>query len=173
MGYSPPGISQVRTLEWLSTFFSRGSSWPRDRTISPALQEDSLPLNHQGSPTLDVFSKLDISLCLNNSLWEPIVSYPLQHLFLDKLLVFVIPLVAKYIYLKKNLWNRENKNQPLLLIPWKDKNQKDTMSMEMSKVAYKYSVILLLVMGLGIVSIIWPKLDMSCSFVFLSSLPMP
>ena len=153
MGYNPPGISQVGTLEWLSTFFSRGSSWPRDRTISPALQEDSLPLNHQGSPTLDVFSKLDISLCLNNSLWEPIVSYPLQHLFLDKLLVFVIPLVAKYIYLKKNLWNRENKNQPLLLIPWKDKNQKDTMSMEMSKVAYKYSVILLIV-SIGIVSIV-------------------
>ena len=31
------------------------------------------------------------------------------------------------------------------------------MSMEMSKVAYKYSVILLLVMGFDIVSIIWPN----------------
>ena len=47
------------------------------------------------------------------------------------------------------------------------------MSMEMSKVAYKYGVISLLVMGFHIVSIIWPKLDIPCSFVFLSSLPMP
>ena len=128
-----------------------------DWTMSPALQEDSLPLNHQGSPTLDVFSKSDISLCLTNSIWEPIVSHPLQQLFLDKPLVFAIPLTVKYIYLKKSLWNRENKNQPLLLIHWKDKNQKDAMSMEMSKVAYKYNVILLLVMGFDIVSIIWPN----------------
>ena len=35
--YSPPGfsvhgISQARMLEWVATFFSRGSSWPRDLT---------------------------------------------------------------------------------------------------------------------------------------------
>ena len=37
MDYSTPGSSvhgifQARTLEWVSIFFSRGSSWPRDQT---------------------------------------------------------------------------------------------------------------------------------------------
>ena len=37
MGYSPPGSSvhgilQARILEWIAIHFSRGSSWPRDRT---------------------------------------------------------------------------------------------------------------------------------------------
>ena len=37
MDYSPPGSSvhgilQVRILEWVAIFFSRGSSWPRDQT---------------------------------------------------------------------------------------------------------------------------------------------
>ena len=37
MDYSLPGSSihgifQARVLEWAATFFSRGSSWPRDRT---------------------------------------------------------------------------------------------------------------------------------------------
>ena len=37
MDYSPPGSSvhgilQARILEWVATSFSRGSSWPRDRT---------------------------------------------------------------------------------------------------------------------------------------------
>ena len=37
MDCSPPGssvhgISQARILEWVASFFSRGSSWPRDRT---------------------------------------------------------------------------------------------------------------------------------------------
>ena len=31
------GISQARILEWVAIPFSRGSSWPRDRTASPAL----------------------------------------------------------------------------------------------------------------------------------------
>ena len=37
MDYSPPGFSihgifQARVLEWVAISFSRGSSWPRDRT---------------------------------------------------------------------------------------------------------------------------------------------
>ena len=32
-----------RILEWVAYPFSRGSSWPRNRTRSPALQADSLP----------------------------------------------------------------------------------------------------------------------------------
>ena len=32
MGSSIHGIFQARVLEWVATSFSRGSSWPRDRT---------------------------------------------------------------------------------------------------------------------------------------------
>ena len=31
-GFSIHGISQARTLEWVTISFSRGSSWPRDQT---------------------------------------------------------------------------------------------------------------------------------------------
>ena len=44
---SPAGSSvheslQARILEWVAISFSRGSSQPRDRTRSPALQADAL-----------------------------------------------------------------------------------------------------------------------------------
>ena len=32
------GILQARILAWVATPFSRGPSWPRDQTWSPALQ---------------------------------------------------------------------------------------------------------------------------------------
>ena len=35
---STHGIFQVRTLEWVSISFSRGSSWPRDRTQVPCIE---------------------------------------------------------------------------------------------------------------------------------------
>ena len=44
------GILQARTLEWVAFPFSRGSSQPRDRTQSPALQVDSLPAEPQEKP---------------------------------------------------------------------------------------------------------------------------
>ena len=64
MDYSPPsssvhGILQARTLQWIAMLSSRGSSLPRDQTqvwikpespMFPALQVDSFPLSHQGSP---------------------------------------------------------------------------------------------------------------------------
>ena len=37
------GILQARRLEWVAMPFSRGSSQPRNRTGSPALQVDCLP----------------------------------------------------------------------------------------------------------------------------------
>ena len=42
MDYSPPvtsvrGISQARILEWVSIYFSRGSSWPRNQTCVSCL----------------------------------------------------------------------------------------------------------------------------------------
>ena len=50
LGSSAHGISQARILEWVAISFSRGSSQPRDQTTSPALQTDSILLNHLGSP---------------------------------------------------------------------------------------------------------------------------
>ena len=52
----PPGSSihrifQARILEWVAIPHSRGSSWPRDQTRSPALQADSLLSEPQGSPS--------------------------------------------------------------------------------------------------------------------------
>ena len=48
-----PWDLQARILEWVAIPFSRGSSRPRDLPIaaSPALQADSLPLSHLGSPS--------------------------------------------------------------------------------------------------------------------------
>ena len=51
MDYSPPGsavhvISQARILEGAAISFSRGSPTATDRTMSPALQADSLLLSH-------------------------------------------------------------------------------------------------------------------------------
>ena len=49
-GSSVHGISQARILEWATIFFSRRSFWLRGQTASPALQANSLPLSHLGSP---------------------------------------------------------------------------------------------------------------------------
>ena len=56
MNCSPPGstvhgVFQARILEWVAISFSRGSPQPRIEPASSAWQEDSLPLNHPGSPT--------------------------------------------------------------------------------------------------------------------------
>ena len=55
MDCSPPGSSvhgilQVRILEWIALPSSRGSSQPRGRTRSPALQADSLSSEPPGKP---------------------------------------------------------------------------------------------------------------------------
>ena len=47
MDCSPPdssvlGISQAKMLEWVPISFSRGSSWPRDRTPAPRLSRQVL-----------------------------------------------------------------------------------------------------------------------------------
>ena len=62
MGHSPPGSSvhgilQARILEWVSAPFSRGSSWPRDRTCVSYVylrwQARSLPLVPPKKPVID------------------------------------------------------------------------------------------------------------------------
>ena len=60
MDYSLPissvhGIFQARILEWVGNkkywiSYSRESSYPVFEPTSPALQADSLPLSHWGSP---------------------------------------------------------------------------------------------------------------------------
>ena len=52
-GSAVPGILQARTLEWVAISFSRRSSNPGIELASlafPALQANSLPLSHLGSP---------------------------------------------------------------------------------------------------------------------------
>ena len=55
--YSSPGSSvhrilQARILEWVAISFSRGSSWSRNWTWSPALQADSIPTEPPGKHIL-------------------------------------------------------------------------------------------------------------------------
>ena len=52
-GFSVHGIFQARVLEWVAISFSRGSSWPRDRTCRQTLY----PLSHQGSPMYYIVRK--------------------------------------------------------------------------------------------------------------------
>ena len=59
MGCSPPGSSvhgilQARILEWVAISFSRGSSRPGIQPTSSALQVDSSPQSHQGSPSVGI-----------------------------------------------------------------------------------------------------------------------
>ena len=49
-GSSVHGIFQARVLQWVAIAFSRGSSWPRDRT-QVSRQTDALRLSRQGSIT--------------------------------------------------------------------------------------------------------------------------
>ena len=53
-GSSVHGISQARILECVTISYSRGSSWPRDRTLPPALQAESLMSEPSGKPSWEV-----------------------------------------------------------------------------------------------------------------------
>ena len=57
-GSSVNGILQARIQKWVAMPSSRGSSQPRDRPVSPALQTNFYHLSHQGS--LDVTAYLMI-----------------------------------------------------------------------------------------------------------------
>ena len=58
-GSSVHGIFQARILEWVAISFSRGSSDPGTERRSTALQADSLPVSHRGSP-LRLLTKLKV-----------------------------------------------------------------------------------------------------------------
>ena len=53
-GSSVHGISQARTLEWISFPFSKGSSPPRDQTQVSYCRWILYQLNHQGSPFISI-----------------------------------------------------------------------------------------------------------------------
>ena len=68
MDYSPPsssvhGTSQLRILEWVGIFSSRGSSWPRDGSLDSCIA-DSSPLSQQRSPVLHCAKSLQSSRTL-------------------------------------------------------------------------------------------------------------
>ena len=50
MVYTVHGILQTTILEWVDFSFSRGSSQPGIKPMSPTLQVDSLPAGPQGKP---------------------------------------------------------------------------------------------------------------------------
>ena len=49
-GSSVCGILQARIMEWVAIPFSRGTSWPRIKPRSPAMQADFLPSEPPGKP---------------------------------------------------------------------------------------------------------------------------
>ena len=55
------GTAQARILKWVSISSSRGSSQSRIKPTSPALQADSLPLSHLGSPFCCISSVQSLS----------------------------------------------------------------------------------------------------------------
>ena len=55
-GSSVHGISQARVLEWLPLLSPGDIPNPGIEPVSPALQMDSLTLNHQGSPQNTLYS---------------------------------------------------------------------------------------------------------------------
>ena len=57
-GSSVHGLLQARILEWVAMPSSRGSSQPRIKPASPAVQVDSLPTEPPGKPTLYIRTSL-------------------------------------------------------------------------------------------------------------------
>ena len=77
------GIFHARKLEWAAISYSRGSSWPRDRTCVSCIscllhgQEDSLSLCHLGSPkpVLWDFTLVNFILLLHLSLSSSVTRF--------------------------------------------------------------------------------------------------
>jgi len=73
MDCSPPGssvhgISQVRILEWVAMPFSRGLSWPRDRTYIG--RQILSCLRHQGSPQQRPSGSQSLKYLLSGPSWK-------------------------------------------------------------------------------------------------------
>ena len=68
-GSSVHGISQARILEGVAISFSRGSSWPRDRTCIFSLPGRYFTLEPPRKPTWSLLEKLFFSFSLSLSLF--------------------------------------------------------------------------------------------------------
>ena len=89
------GISQARILEWVAISFPGDlpDSWIQSE--SPALQVDSLPPNHPGSPTQPLRLSLNITCSRKSSMISPRkVSY--HHLYAYNCQNIILPLTLAY-----------------------------------------------------------------------------
>ena len=77
-GSSGHGISQARTLEWVSISSSRGSSRPRDRTHISYWQVGSLLLSNQESPSFNFRLVFQGPCCLQAFITHKSLSSKLQ-----------------------------------------------------------------------------------------------
>ena len=77
LGSSVHGIFQAKILEWVTISSSRGSSQPGiepKSPVSPALQADSLPLSHLGSPSICLYKHKSTSRRVDKKL-IPVITY--------------------------------------------------------------------------------------------------
>ena len=70
-GSSVHGIFQARVLEWVAFSFSRGSSWPRDRT----------QVSHIASKCFTIWATREAHRCLDTKIWK-LITFVFQWLFL-------------------------------------------------------------------------------------------
>ena len=118
-GFSAIRCFQARILQWVAISFSRGSSPPRDWTlsspVSSALQADSLPLSHQDGPIIVILSTKhsgfphhsSVDKELANNATDPSLipglgrstaegsGYPLQYSGLENFMDCIVPGVTK------------------------------------------------------------------------------
>ena len=94
-GSSVHGISQARTLEWVAISFPGDlpDSWIKPE--SPALQVDSLPANHPGSPTQSLRLSLNIPCSRKSSMISP-RKVSCHHLYACNCQNIILPLTLAY-----------------------------------------------------------------------------
>ena len=104
-GSSVHGISQARILKWVAKSYSRGSSWPRDRTAS--LIGKFLPLApHRTKIYTHAYICTYIYICIYIHIYTPMVSCQSQH---HGHMTYAVPfgLILICLYLKiLNFWTR-------------------------------------------------------------------
>jgi len=90
-GSSVHEISQGSILERVAIPFSRGSSWPRDQTRSPALQQILYHMSQKYCLCVNVY----LYLYININLWET-ASFTRTHLIIDSQVYLVEKAMAPH-----------------------------------------------------------------------------